>query len=51
MIAAVDSALGSQTHTHTLPASHFPFYSYSKPLAEILLAIAARNGANGQYRR
>jgi pimeloyl-ACP methyl ester carboxylesterase len=41
MIAAVDSALGSQTHTHTLATSHFPFASQPKALAEILLAIAA----------
>ena len=41
MIAAADSALGSQTHTHTLASSHFPFYSQPKALAEILLAIAA----------
>jgi pimeloyl-ACP methyl ester carboxylesterase len=41
MIAAVDRALGSETHTHTLAASHFPFYSQPKALTEILLAIAA----------
>ncbi len=40
MIAAADSALGSQTHTHTLATSHFPFYSQPKALTEILLAIA-----------
>ena len=41
MIAAADSALGSQTHTHTLTASHFPFFSQPKALTDILLAIAA----------
>jgi hypothetical protein len=41
MIATADSALGSQTHTHTLRASHFPFYSQPKALTEILLATAA----------
>jgi pimeloyl-ACP methyl ester carboxylesterase len=41
MIAAADSALGSQTHTHSLACSHFPFYSQPGALAEILSAIAA----------
>jgi pimeloyl-ACP methyl ester carboxylesterase len=41
MIAAVDSALKSQTHTHTLASSHFPFYSQPKALAEILRGITA----------
>jgi pimeloyl-ACP methyl ester carboxylesterase len=41
MIAAADSALGGQTHTHTLLTSHFPFYSQPEALTEILLATAA----------
>jgi hypothetical protein len=41
MIAAADSALSSQTLTHTLASSHFPFYSQPKALTEILLAVAA----------
>jgi pimeloyl-ACP methyl ester carboxylesterase len=41
MIAAADNALGGQTRTHTLPSSHFPFYSQPEALTEILLATAA----------
>lgn len=41
MIAAIDSALGSQTHTYTLAASHFPFFSQPEALSDILLGIAA----------
>jgi hypothetical protein len=41
MIATADRALGSRTHTHTLAAGHFPFYSQPTALTEILLAIAA----------
>ncbi len=41
MINAVDSALNSQTHTHSLASSHFPFYSQPETLTEILLGIAA----------
>jgi hypothetical protein len=41
MIAAADSALGSQTHTHTLASSHFPFYSQPQALTGILLGIVS----------
>jgi pimeloyl-ACP methyl ester carboxylesterase len=41
MIAAADSALGSQTHTYALAASHFPFFSQPKALSDILLGVAA----------
>jgi pimeloyl-ACP methyl ester carboxylesterase len=41
MIAAADSALGSQTRTHSLATSHFPFYSQPDALTEILSAIVA----------
>jgi pimeloyl-ACP methyl ester carboxylesterase len=40
MIAAVDDALGGPTIIHTLPASHSPFYSQPRALADILLTIA-----------
>jgi hypothetical protein len=32
---------GGQTQVHTLAASHFPFYSQTMALADILLAVAA----------
>ena len=41
MIAATDNALGSQTHTHTLTTSHFPFFSQPDALSDILLGVAA----------
>jgi hypothetical protein len=40
MIAATDNALGSQTRTYSLAASHFPFFSQPEALSEILLAMA-----------
>ncbi len=40
MIAAVDRALNSHTHTHALASSHFPFYSQPEALTDILLGIA-----------
>ena len=40
MLAMTDEALGSRTVTHRLSASHSPFLSQPKALAEILLAVA-----------
>jgi len=41
MIGAVNGALGGETETHTLDASHSPFFSKPADLAEILKMIAA----------
>jgi pimeloyl-ACP methyl ester carboxylesterase len=40
MISAVDIALGSLTHAHTLASSHAPYLSQPDAVAETLLAIA-----------
>lgn len=40
MIATADKALGSKTHTYSLAAGHFPFYSQPDALTEMLVAIA-----------
>jgi pimeloyl-ACP methyl ester carboxylesterase len=41
MIAALDSAMGAETPVHSLDASHSPFFSRPRDLAEILKSIAA----------
>lgn len=41
MVAMVDDAMGNGTSIHRLPASHSPFLSQHRPLAELLLGIAA----------
>ena len=40
MVAMVDGALGNKTTTHTLEASHSPFYSQPENLVDILVRIA-----------
>jgi pimeloyl-ACP methyl ester carboxylesterase len=41
MIAAVDGAVGGRTHVHSLTASHAPYYSQPKVLADLLAGIAS----------
>jgi len=40
MIAAVDDALGGRTRVHSLTASHSPFYSQPKLLADLLAILS-----------
>jgi hypothetical protein len=40
VLAALDGALGGRTHIHSLTASHSPFYSQPKVLADLLAGIA-----------
>ncbi len=40
MIAALDGVVGGRTRVHSLTASHSPFYSQPKLLADLLAGIA-----------
>jgi pimeloyl-ACP methyl ester carboxylesterase len=40
MVAMVDAAMGNETRTHRLSASHSPFLSQPRQLADLLLKIA-----------
>jgi hypothetical protein len=40
MISAVDTAMGSPTHAHTLAANHAPYFSQPDAVAEPLLGVA-----------
>jgi pimeloyl-ACP methyl ester carboxylesterase len=50
MIGAIDGREYGPTHTHTLAASHSPFYSQPAALAEILSQIAVKTTSRANAR-
>jgi hypothetical protein len=50
MIAAVDSAIGGTTITHTMESSHSPFLSQPAALSKILFDISVQSLANRRRR-